>query len=417
MKVEREAIDEALAKMFSSTEYQVDYLFYAHMISQCSITIDETLPSYAGVAFMEDHYNLYLNNEMMSTIPVQERLGVLKHEMLHILNNHVFRAEERTHEPWNYSTDCAINQLITKTHLPEGGILPDNFPVGEGKTIKDKQHAEFYYDLIDFKDPEDSDLDGDSDGQDGDSEDSKQGKPSKPSKAPNHDKWKESKGDKDLLKDMTKKMIEQSIQETEKSKGNIPQEISDMLSMFTREVQVDWRRVLKNITGNKRANKRSTIMKKPRRFKNRPDLKGTTKDRTFTLVVGVDVSGSMSNKEILNGLNEIHHICKSNNTKMEMVQIDTEIHKIETFSRNTKLFERTGAGGTYMGDCVKYLKENRIEHDALVMISDCYIEDLSTDDNWLNYSKRVIWLSTEDITPPGIEKMSKHSCYSIKDKS
>jgi predicted metal-dependent peptidase len=154
-------------------------------------------------------------------------------------------------------------------------------------------------------------------------------------------------------------------------------------------------------------------MRKPRRFNNRPDLKGSTKDRKFTLVVGVDISGSMSTKEIMAGLSEIHHICKLTKTNMKLIQIDTEVHDIQTFDDKTKLFERKGAGGTYMGDCPKYIKDKKIECDALVMISDMYIEDVSTDDIWKSWKKRTIWLATEDLIPDW-NGWNKHTVLPLK---
>ena len=54
---DRGKLDDTLAAMFSNIEYRTDYLFYAHMIGQCSIKIEPSLPSCAGVMFSVDHYN------------------------------------------------------------------------------------------------------------------------------------------------------------------------------------------------------------------------------------------------------------------------------------------------------------------------------------------------------------------------
>ena len=457
-KINRESVDETLANMFSSTEYSTNYLFYAHMISQCTIKMDNTLPAAAGVAFNIDHYDLYINEDKFSKYTLKQRLGIMKHEMLHILQNHVHRTEDRAHLPFNFATDCAINQLIDRNHLPDGAIFPDNLPV---KTkAKLKQHAEYYYDLLkdEAQDQEDQEQDcdqcdgsgeqeqecsdcggsGESKDEDGNTQECQScdgsgkeshscdkcgGSGKKPGEGygsdsgkliDDHGTWNKSQGDKDLQKDMTKRMIEQSINQTQKSRGKLPQDISDMLSLFTRKSQVDWKKVLKSIVGNKKVGKRATIMRKPRRFNNRPDLKGTTKDRMFTLVVGVDISGSMSTDEIMTGLQEIHHICKLTKTKMKLIQIDTEVHAIQDFDEKTKLFERRGCGGTIMEECPKYILNNKLECDALVMISDCYIEDISKADYWLKFRKRVIWLATQDVVPPGIESMKMHKCLPLK---
>ena len=192
-------------------------------------------------------------------------------------------------------------------------------------------------------------------------------------------------------------MIEKSITQTQNAKGNLPKEISEWLNTFAQNAQVNWKKVLKNMVGNKKIGKRLTIMRRSRRFPDRLDIKGNVKDRKFNLVCFVDISGSMSDEQILTGLNEIHHICKQNHTSMKLIQIDTEVHKIQEFDAGTKLFERSGNGGTVMESGIKFLFENKIPHDGIIFISDMYIEDVK---DWEKQPGcRVIWLSTTGTIP------------------
>ena len=115
----RDKLDIALASMFSHDDYQKDYVFYGHMIGQCSIVL-ERMEAPAAVSFHLDHYRLHINPEKFDDWTLEEQLAVLKHEMLHILNNHVLRKEDRDNQAFNYATDCAINQLINQKHLPQG---------------------------------------------------------------------------------------------------------------------------------------------------------------------------------------------------------------------------------------------------------------------------------------------------------
>lgn len=110
MKENRGFIDEVLPNMFSNPKYSSTYLFYAHMITKCSIKIDRTLPAPAGVAFVIDHYNLYINPEEFDKFTLEEALGVLKHEMLHILNNHVQRMEDLS--PSKVPVRTKINEIL-----------------------------------------------------------------------------------------------------------------------------------------------------------------------------------------------------------------------------------------------------------------------------------------------------------------
>ena len=122
----RKAFEECISAMISNPTFTKNYVFYSAMIAQCKIKFED-IPSPAGVAFNNTHFELYINDDIFSTFPLEQRIGILKHEMLHILNNHVQRKEEREHLPWNVSTDMAINQMIERKHLPEDGVFPEDF--------------------------------------------------------------------------------------------------------------------------------------------------------------------------------------------------------------------------------------------------------------------------------------------------
>ena len=53
--------EQTIANMFSNISYANSYLFYAHMLAQCRVVFDTTMQAPAGVNFMHDHYNLYIN--------------------------------------------------------------------------------------------------------------------------------------------------------------------------------------------------------------------------------------------------------------------------------------------------------------------------------------------------------------------
>lgn len=53
----------------------------------------------------------------------EEKIAVLEHEILHILNKHLLRTENRNHYVWNLANDLAINQYIKG--LPYGGMCPE----------------------------------------------------------------------------------------------------------------------------------------------------------------------------------------------------------------------------------------------------------------------------------------------------
>lgn len=397
-KTDKEGFEEAFKHMLNHIDYKHHYVFYAHMITKCIVQYKD-IPAPAGVMFNVTKYNLLINPEQFNILPLEHRIGILKHEMLHILYKHVQRREERDHKLFNYSSDCAINQLINRTHLPDYGIFPDTMQEKLNIKVPLNKDSEFYYEL--FNEHADELLDEDEgDGEGGELID-------------DHSTWEESQGGEDMQREVTKKMIDNAMQKTIKSKGNLPSDISDIIELHTYTPKVSWKRETRRILGNRKTNVRSTIKRRPRRFPDRYDLNGKTKDRTFDVCVVLDVSGSMSTDEIMQGLNELHKLCELTNSDLTLIQVDTQIHAIEKFTKKTKIFTRTGSGGTVMEPAMTYIKENRIPSDLVVLITDGYIEDIS---NWKYPPKRLIALLTDDTTIPGIEYYGNaYKQFNIKD--
>jgi predicted metal-dependent peptidase len=407
----RGKIDDTLAAMFSNVTYREDYLYYAHMIGQCSIKIDTTLPACAGVSFQHDHYNLYINPDMYDELPLLHRLGVLKHEMLHILYGHHDRLEHRVHLPWNFAADCALNQQIKKAHLPDWVVNPQTLSLKLEVHVPENKSSEEYYELIKKHAPKEleegagGDGNGNGSGEEGEegSEDSNESgkgsgdgsgkgkKPTKPFDLGTHDTWEKSEGDHDLQKDVTRKMIEKSQEETIKSAGRIPSELNEWLKLHTRKSEVDWKKVLRGITGNKRTSKRSTIMRRDRRFPERSDLRGKTKDRTFNVLLVGDVSGSMSDRAVLQTVGEVKHVCDLTGTDADMIQIDTVAYPPEKLSKKMTLMKRRGNGGTRLYPAIEMAEKHKLDYQVIIVLTDggLWGDEIK---RFRETGKKVIWL-------------------------
>ena len=387
-----DAWDETIANMISNPVYN-DYLFYGHMLAQCKVVIDNKLPAPAGVSFQYDHYDLYINPVGIpaseeqpegipgfDSFPLEQRLGILKHEMLHILNGHVARKQDRDHKAFNIATDCAINQFIKPEHIPDWAIMPDNFP-GENTPLK--ATAEQYYELIPKNDEPNSGQGTWGKGY-GDSKNT--GK-----LLDNHDSWQDSKGDSELQADLTKNMMDKAVNATQKSRGTLPSQLSEWLSLHDHKRELNWKQVLRNITGNKRVGIRRTLTRPDRRLPNAEWIKGRTKNRMFSVAVISDTSGSVSDKALLSLWGEIRFICDITQSDLFLVQVDTKAAAPEKLTKQTKVLTRKACGGTYLTPGLKALKDARINYDCVVVTTDGYLSDDDVN-NFNNIGKRVIWL-------------------------
>ena len=378
---QRYPFEETMANAYSNRKFN-DYLFYAHLLGHCKVIFDDKMPAPAGVNFTHDHYNLYINPDGIppsednpdgtpgfNTFPLEQRLGILKHEMLHILNGHIHRRGERAHQRFNVAADMAINQSIIKDHLPEWVVDHEKFGLPPLLT------AEQYYKQL----PQSDDND-DNDGNGG----------SGSGTLDDHGKWGESVGDQELQNTITSGMIENSISAT-KSRGNIPSEISEWLARFSNKRQLNWQQLLRRITGNKRVNKRKTLQRQDRRLPNFEWIKGRTKDRVCEVLVISDVSGSVSDESLHSLWSEIRFICDVTQSSVKLIQVDTNPSAPQDLSKTTKSIERKACGGTVLHPAIAQAKKYGIHYDCIVVTTDGYLDN----DDVLEFEatkKPVIWV-------------------------
>lgn len=412
MAIDRKAFDEAIVAMtVSSSQYYRDYVFYMHLLSKCRVFFNEKLPAAAGVSFNKDHYVLHLNpkevineeeenenNQVLGfclKMPLEQRIGILKHEMLHIALGHLIRVRDGDKDPriYNFASDCALDQEIDREHLPSYALYPDNLPV-KGVTPLWNESAEYYYDL--FEKNEDEEKSGGAGPLDA------------------HGLWEQIEGDPTLQKEITKKLVEDAGAQTQKSKGKLPNSYSDMIDNLTVNREVDWKQLLRRVVGNKKANIRKTIMRRDRRLPSAQWIKGRTKDRIFELGVVSDVSGSVSDKALLNLWSTILDICDTYKTPVTMVQVDTEACAPEKLSRSTKAVTRKACGGTVLAPAIDRFNEAGIKFNALVVTTDGYLwsEDIEP---FYQLNVPVIWL----IEPEGqiMSEMTRGKMVAVKLKN
>ena len=430
MTPDRSGFDEAVANLFSNPKYAPNYLFYGHMVGQCRVVFDTTMKAPAGVNFMHDHFNLYINPEDtwvkadptklasakhkpqtrqtadgktevclkgFNSYPLEQRLGILKHEMLHILYNHMRRKGDRDHQGFNIAADCAINQLIDRSHLPAQGIFIDQFPSGTGK-VPANLTAEQYYELISKNYDPDQPGSGSGSGQCID----------------DHDKWGESQGDGDLSEDIAKGMADRAVSQTQKSRGNVPSELSEWLSLLSRKREVTWQQLLRHITGNKRVGIRKTILRPDRRLPNSEWIKGRTKDRRYSVLVISDVSGSVSDKGLLSLWSEVRNICELTQSSIDLIQVDTQPSKPEKLTKNTKTIQRKACGGTYLSPALEMARKHKLDFQAVVVTTDGYLDesDVAAFDS---LHIPVIWLIEADGTIMPSMNSSHMKAFQLKD--
>ena len=180
----------------------------------------------------------------------------------------------------------------------------------------------------------------------------------------------------------TAKQIDQALRQGEiirgKMQGNKNRAINEIL-----EPKVNWREQLRDFVNATCRNKDRTSWKRPhKRFIGQdiymPSMIGETIGK---IVVGIDTSGSIGDKELNEFLTEVVAICDDvSPSSIELLYWDTHVAGHETYNQGdyNALVQTTkpaGGGGTHVGCVNQYIKDKRIEPEAIIILTDGYVEE------------------------------------------
>ena len=295
---------------------------------------------------------LCVNKKFWDTLSDDEQLGVLKHELSHILFKHITSSEYfGDHNKFNKAADCEVNSYIPVLQK-DPYYYPARFNLENNKGTK------FYYEkLLDEPDQPQDDSGNSYDPND------------------SHASWKDFQDLSDAEKELVNQQIDYQAKNTaehvQKLIGSIPGELKEYLdSLFKIKPQVfNWKAYFRRVIGNLITSELYlTRMRPSRRF---PDSRGVKFKRKPHVLVGVDTSGSVNDKELEDFFSEIYYLWKSG-VKVTIAQVDTKIEHIEEYNGkfNKEIY---GRGGTEFTSLRNYYNECKKDFSTLVIFTDGYV--------------------------------------------
>lgn len=317
----------------------------------------------AGVAKHNINYKLLINPEFWDSLSLDHRIGLTKHEMLHLAFFHPLMKDSfQDHSLFNIAADLEINQYIDDKYLPEGGLKLNSFP---GIVLPERAGTRAYYDILQqnqnnetLKNLMDAMSQGESKSKDG-------------LNNPNHD-WDEFEGmgdaEKRLLKTQMEYQMRELANEIKKSRGALPGEIKQLIDNFTafEEAKFDWRGYIRRFVGRSvKVYTKKLRRKFNKRFEDNPGLKIKQKKH---ILVAVDTSGSVSTDELKEFFSEVHHMHKTG-SDITVVQCDTAISDIRPYKKSNKI-ELHGRGGTSFDPVIEYYDANQKNYTCLIYFTD-----------------------------------------------
>jgi len=301
------------------------------------------LPTMAVGTIRRVDLALYYNPDFVKKLTTKELRAVLKHEALHILLHHIARNQYFGYNPkgYNYAADMAINCHIEG--LPPNALYPKNFG------LPDNESSEWYYGKL----KEEADKSGGEMGGEGHGE-----------LVDSHDMWGDC--DDEIIKEKIKSISDSALKAQEQRgygeiSGNLVQQI-----MAANKAAVNWQKELKwFINKTIMMNRKSTRMRPNRRygFQN----PGSKRDFIARILVAIDTSGSVSDKELQYFLQEMNGMI--GHVQVDMVQWDYSIQtKPIPWDRKLKTMRVAGRGGTDPNPALHMAED--LGYDSIIMFTD-----------------------------------------------
>ena len=331
--------------------------FYGLFLIGINKKFTDQIPT-AGVSKHGIGMQLTINPEFYENLSKPHRVGLIKHELLHIAFGHlIMRDLYSDHKLFNIAADLEINQYIDISKLPEGGLLLSSFPE---LNLPKKAGTKEYYKLLEQAQEDGTcpALDDLMDKMDGESEYC-------------HSTWNEfddlSEPDKKLLQKQVEHQLKDAAETTVKKQGSIPGEFKDLIErLFHIEpAKFDWKGYLKRFVGNSSIVYTKKLRRKyNKRYSGSPGLKIKFKNH---ILVGVDTSGSVNNEELNEFFSELAHMSKTGH-KITVAQCDTSLRTVEEFNPK-KDWEIHGRGGTSFQPVIDHYNEKG-SYTALIYLTD-----------------------------------------------
>ena len=185
-----------------------------------------------------------------------------------------------------------------------------------------------------------------------------------------HDIWEDSQEiDEKTLKEFTEKFINHAL------KGQISVHLEGLIAAFKNSKgELPWHLYLQRLMGTLESNKKKTMTRRSRRQPQRLDLRGELRSHKAEVAVALDISGSISDEEFKQAMQEVLHMVKNHNHAITLIECDQQIRRVYQVKSVKDIRERMKIrGGTRFTPVFEYA--NRKKVNLLVYFTDGKGED------------------------------------------
>ncbi|AIS52670.1 von willebrand factor type A [Thermoanaerobacter kivui] len=360
-----------------------------------------------GTMAVDRRWRLYYDPAVENIWSIEEIMGILYHQTLHMLRDHANRLVNFPPDIANIAADAEINDdiLAEKIKLPEETITPEKLGLPPkllaeeyAEKIMEKQNTSSAWNSPTANDQKEGNIPQPAAGRCGSIA---TGQP-EPWELPDTDK--ETPGISSAEQEIIRKEVATAIKaEASKDIGAVPAHLTRWAEEKLKP-KINWRKELASVVRNAAA----TISGMVDYSYSRPSRRQSTiqnvvlpflRQPTPSVAVVVDTSGSMSDNMLSQALAEIDGILKSMGLRegIKYIACDYNVHVVDKIT-NIKQINLKGGGGTNMEKGIEAAAKLKPRPNICVVLTDGYT---SWPDNPPPKMKIIIGLiNNEDVEVP-----------------
>lgn len=325
-----------------------------------------------------DGRNFYYNRHFTAALherDPQQVIFLVGHEVLHCVHDHMNRRGDRIPELFNIANDYCVNGDLVDARV---GTMIDLVKICYDRKYRGMFSEEIYDELYEEADsegrikhvPMDMHLDPDSAGEPGEGDDA----PGEGNNDGTQGPIRYSQAEREMIASEVRDSVESAARSSDA--GNLPAGVRRIVDSLLNP-QLDWREllamhiqsVLKNDYTFQRISRKSQ--------ESGIFLPGMDNDQTIDIAIGIDMSGSISNEQVLDFLSEVKGIMDQySDFKIHLFCFDTQVYNYQVFTENNMDefldYEPAGGGGTDFMVCYDFMKDQGIQPQRFVMFTDMY---------------------------------------------
>ena len=364
--------------------------YYGYFMMNLSFCVDFSNRSIAGIALNTFPPEFCTNPLLLCKFSLKEILFIVCHEIDHIVLNHPAemvrlnpQKDEETYKRFNFAADASVNDRLNLEIKSQGkGFM--TAPEGHISSLslkrmfKLRQLAElesymYYFKKIQGKalppqqQPERMMAAVNEGASSGEAESDSVITARNCGEMTDHN-W-DAGEDEEEAAAAVRELVNSAVAlMNDEVRGQMPGFFTQQVKQLNMPARLSWQAILKKYVGTIATGKRKTRTRLNHRQPERFDLSGRKEEKVLKIVVAIDTSASVSDKDVAQIFREIFAMIARRRHAVTVIECDSQVQRVYLVKTPKDVKKSVaGRGGTAFTPVIEYLNENRYYRDALLI--------------------------------------------------